>query len=290
MQLPGSARAPRRLAHDGQDLDGQNLLRIALILSSAGTGVDQFLRTPPAQLLAQPATQAEHWVTGSLMTLPLFAVGVWAGSWIADRAGLGLARRPDVVKRALIISLLAAVALIPVWFELNKVDSLAQAQALVTPGSHGSDDVYWVSSGVILVLLCVSLAPAAAWAGRGIASRIRLRGGAGTVARGLVTVALLAAVPVLAWLLHQAAQHAYASQVSYTSATLSVHVQSHAFPGRAHEARFPAGPPVTAAPFAFADQAAHALQDGLAGQAAGFPATVGSLLWAARRPSGRDQF
>jgi hypothetical protein len=280
MNIPAPARAAGSPAHDAQDL-----LRLALILSFSCTGLDQFLRTPPAQFSAQPGGQAEHWVTASLLTLPLFAAGVWAGDWIASRAGLGVARRADIIKRALIIALLAAVALIPVWFEASKVDGLARMQALITPGSHGSPDVYWVSPAVIAALPCVCLAPAAAWAGRGIAARIRLARGAGTVARGAVTVTLLAAVPVLAWLLHQAAQHAYASQVSYTSASASVPVQPHAIARRAPGTRFPAGPPVTAAPFAVAYQAAHALQDGLAGQAAGFPVIAVSLLRAARRPS-----
>jgi hypothetical protein len=284
MQLLASARSTGRLAHDGQDV-----LRLALILSFPVIGLDQFLRITPDQLSAQPVLQAQHWVTDSLMTLPLFAAGVWAGEWIASRAGLGPANRSDVLKRALLIVLLVALALIPLWLELNKGDALAQVQALVSPHSHGSDDVYWVGSGVIVALVSACLIPAAVWAGRSIASRIRLPGGAGAFARGSATLLLVAVVPALAWLLHQAAQRAYASQVSYTSASLSVHVHSHVFIGGRHGTRFRAGPPVSAAPFAFADQFAHALQDGLAGQAAGFPVTVMALLWSTRRPRDRDR-
>jgi hypothetical protein len=83
-------------------------------------------------------------------------------------------------------------------------------------------------------------------------------------------VFLVAAVPVLAWQLHQAAVHAYSSRVYYTSAVA-------------------AGQPPPAAPFALGYQAAHALQDGLAGQAAGLPVTVAVLLAGAggrRRPAG----
>src|SRR6266851_2739881 len=152
MQFSAWARSPGQLSHGGLDV-----VRLALILSFPVIGLDQFLRTTPAQFSAQPVLQAEHWVTGSLMTLPLFAAGVWAGDWIADRAGLGLARRSDIFKRALVIVLLVALTLIPVWFERNKADRLARAQALVTPHSHGSVDVYWVGSGVILALVCVCL-------------------------------------------------------------------------------------------------------------------------------------
>jgi len=188
------------------------------------------------------------------------------------------------MKRALVIVLLVALALMPVWFERNKADNLAQAQALVTPHSHGSVDVYWVGPWVILALVCFCLIPAAVWAGRSITSglAIRLPRGPGAFARASVLAALVAAVPVLAWLLHQAAEHAYASQVNNTTALLSVPARSHVFADGGHGSHVPLGPPVTAAPFAFAYQVAHALQDGLAGQAAGYPAAV-VALWSTRR-------
>jgi hypothetical protein len=99
---------------------------------------------------------------------------------------------------------------------------------------------------------------------------------------------LVAGAAVLAWLLHQAAQRAYASQVNNTSTLLFVRVHSHAFFGGGHASRVSAETPVTSAPFAFAYQVAHALQDGLAGQAAGYPAAI-MVLWRARGPRRRDQ-
>ena len=142
---------------------------------------------------------------------------------------------------------------------------------------------YWVSSAVIVALVCVCLVPVAAWAGRGIASRLAAHTprGAESSMRRSVPVLLVAAAPVLAWLLGKAAEHAYASQVDYTSALLFVRVHSHAFFSGGHEV--PAGPPVTAAPFALAYQIAHAFQDGLAGQAAGLPAAFVALLCITRR-------
>lgn len=280
MRFLARARPPWQLSHGGQDL-----LRLSLILSFPVIGLDQFLRLTPAQLAAQPVLQAEHWVAGSLMALPLFAVGIWAGDWIAHRAGSGLAGRSGIFKRALVIAILVAITLLPVWFVRNKTDHLARAQALVTPHSHGSVDVYWVGPGVILALVCVCLVPAAIWAGHSIT--IRLPHGAGAFAGVSVLLLLVAAVPVLAWLLHLAAERAYASQVNNTSALLAVHVHSHAFYG-GHRSRVPAGPPVTSAPFAFAYQIAHALQDGLAGQAAGYPVAV-MALWTARVPRDRRQ-
>lgn len=261
-------------------LDGLEIINLSLLLSFPVNGLDQFLRTPPGQLSAQPLLQAQHWVTDSLMMLPLFAFGIWAADRIANRAGLRSQGRSAAFKRALVIVLVVAVVQIPVWFERNKKDTLAQAQALVTPHSHGSDDVYWVGSAVILALVCACLVPAAAWAGRGIARAIRPRRGAAAFTRRSAPVLLMAAAPVLAWLLRRAAEHAYASQVDYTGALLFVRVHSHAFFGGGHAPL--AGAPVTAAPFAFAYQIAHAFQDGLAGQAAGLPAASMALLRKAR--------
>ena len=256
---------------------------MAVIVSFPVTGLCQFLRTTPAQLTAHPVAAAGHWAVGSLITLPLFAAGIWAGDYAASRAGIGLLKLSDVGKRALLIALLVAVALIPLWYERNKVDTLTQAQALVTPHSHGSIDVYWVGPGVIVALVCVCLAPAAVWAGRGIAGRIRaVLPYGGLLAATLVPLVLVAAVPVAAWWLQHAAGQAYASQVDNTSALLAVHVHSHAFFGTSHGPRALAGPPVEAAPFAFTYQLAHAIQDGLAGQAAGFPVAVMALLWGTR--------
>ena len=230
------------------------------------------------------------------MTIPLFAVGVWAGDRIAGRAGLCVANSSAIFKRTLLIVLFAAVALMPVWYERDKTDGLVQTQALVTPHSHGSVDVYWVGSAVIVALACVCLIPATAWAGHGMATRLKQRlkrrqkrplavrrtalassrrtqglGGA------LVLVPAAAAGAVLAWLLHYAAEPAYASQVSYTSALLSVPAHSHAFFG-GHHPHLATGGPVTAAPFALAHQIAHAFQDGLVGAAAGLPVAVTALL------------
>jgi hypothetical protein len=267
-------------------------LRLALIVSFPVIGLSQFLRTTPEQLSAHPVMQVTQWVTNSLMILPLFAAGVWAGDWVADQVGLGRTHSLEVCKRALVTALLVALALMPLWYERNKVDAQARAQALVSPHSAGSADVYWVRPGVVVALVCVCLVPVAAWAGRSITRRLwaRLPRFAGTFARGSVAMLLIAAVPALAWLLDQAAQRAYASQVSYTSASalLSIHGH-HTLPRDRRGPHLPAEPPVTAAPFAFAYQAAHALQDGLAGQAVGFPVAVAALLCDARREPGHGR-
>lgn len=277
----------------GQSLpEGPGLLPLAALISLPVTGLCQFLRTTPAQLAAHPVSAAGHWIIGSLITLPLFAAGVWAGDYAASRAGIGLAKPSDIGKRAVLIALLAAAALTPLWFERNKVDGLAQAQALVTPHSQGSFDVYWVGPAVIVALVSVCLAPAAIWAGRGITGPLApvLSDKGRSAARVVLPLLLLAAVPAAAWWLQHTAEYAYASQVDNTSALLATHVHSHAFFGTGHGARALAGPPVRAAPFAFGYQLAHALQDGLAGQAAGFPVAVIALLWGTRGLRGHGRY
>lgn len=254
-------------------LDGHSIVTAALMMSFPVIGLDQFLRTAPARFPADPSTAVQHWLTDSLMALPLFAAGVWAGDRLAGRAGLGMASRADLVKRALLIALLAALALAPVWYVLNKTDNPVLAQPLVFPHAQDSGDVYSVAPAVIIALACVCLVPAATWAGRA-ATRA-----AAVPARTAVLLVAVAAGLASAWLLHQAAVRAYASQVYYTPAHA-------ALPGSPHEAAAPYAP----APYAVAYQAAHALQDGLAGQAAGLPVAAAALFWVTRRrPAGTQR-
>ena len=268
-------------------INGRETINLALLLSFPVIGLDQFLRTPSASFSVQPAVQVLHWVADSLMAAPLFAVAVWAGDRIAGRAGIGSdgigsdgisARRGDVLKRLLLITLLAALALTPAWLGIDRSDDPVRAQPLVFPHAQDSGDVYWVPGWVVAALVCVCLGPAAAWAGRSLTRRManRLPGGPRAVARAAVPVLLVAAVPLFAWFLHQAAARAYASQVYYTTAQ-NAPARSHALAQAADAARLPVSAPVTAAPHAFAYQAAHALQDGLAGQAAGLPVAVIAL-------------
>jgi hypothetical protein len=255
---------------------------MALMISFPVMGLDQILRTTSGRFSAQPFGQVEHWVTDSLIMVPLFAIGVWAGDQIASLAGLdagaGTGRRADLLKRAVIITLFAALAQVPAWFVVDRSDNPATAQPLVAPQAHDSGDVYWVAPWVIITLVCVCVAPVAIWVARGAGRRITSR----VVAQAALLVPLVALAVLGAWALHQAAARAYASQVYYTAASTVVTRGSHVY--AAHAVAH-----AVAAPFAFAYQAAHALQDGLAGQAAGLPVAVIALLRVAPWPAGRNQ-
>lgn len=277
-------------------LSGHDILVMAVLVSFPVIGFDQFLRAGPSKVSEQAAVQIQNWLADSLMAVPLFAVCIWAGDRIARRAGLDTARPIDAAKRAMVITLLAAMALTLVWFRIDRSDNPVTAQPLIAPHAQDSGDVYWVPRWAVVTLVCACLAPAAVWAGRSLRRclRARLPRGAAPVTCVALLVPL-AAVPVLAWLLHEAAGHAYSSRVYYaTSTTFAAPARSDALAAAARGARSHPSPAVTAAPwpqghvnsapYAFAYQAAHALQDGLAGQVAGLPVAAIVLLRGTRRP------
>jgi hypothetical protein len=282
-------------------LSGHDILVMAVLVSFPVIGFDQFLRAVPSKVSEQAAGQIQNWLADSLLAVPLFAVGIWAGDRIARRAGLGTARPIDAAKRAMVITLLTAMALTPIWFRVDRSDNPVTAQPLIAPLAHDSGDVYWVPSWVVVTLVCACLAPAALWAGRSLARCLRARLPCGAAPVTYVALLVpLAAVPALAWLLHQAAGHAYSSRVYYAPSALSAApVRSGALAAAARGARSHPSAAVTAAPwpqaqvnsapYAFAYQAAHALQDGLAGQVAGLPVAAIAALRGTRRPDNRHQ-
>jgi hypothetical protein len=251
---------------------GQGIAVFASSLSFPVTGLDQFLRTSPGQFSAQPVTEIAHWIADSMMALPLFAIGVLVADWIAGRARIGMDSRADVLKRALLVTVVCAVVVAPAWFQVDRTDDPVTAQPLVFPHASDSGDVYWVAPAVIVALVCTCLVPLAAWAG--------CRTGRGLI-RATAIAVLVAAMPAAAWLLHQAADRAYASRVYETRALLAVPPRPHAVHHGPPRSPIPR-PPATAVPYALAYQAAHALQDGLAGQAAGLPVAIAVLVFGGR--------
>jgi hypothetical protein len=262
---------------------------LALALSFPVVALDQFLHTSPAVIGASPAFQALRWISDTLMALPLFATGVWIGHLIADRMGLQLSVHSEIFGRALVVSGSLAVFLIPGWFAYNKLASLTQSADLAAVHSHGvglsrDPDAYWVSNITVYALLLAPVAVAAGWAGYRVVRRYagRRPRAARLVAWSPVLAVPLGGVCAGAWFLHLAANRADSSQVYYTSLLQFAHIHSHAFFARNPGAHLPpAGPPVTAAPFAFLYQVARAFQDGLIAQVIGLPVVALVLLWSA---------
>jgi hypothetical protein len=295
-----SALAPDDVGAPGQGnaseeitLDGQGLFAMSVVLSFTVIGLLQFLYTAPAQFQEAPGSSVLLWATNSLIALPLFALGIWGGHWIATRRGIGMSRRADLVRRALLTAAILAVVLAPAWFAHNWLDKLTQAEPLVPVHVHGKTigaNLHWVSDPVVLALILVPALALAGWGGYLIATRVRLPlpRAADITARAAMIAAGVAAVPAAGWFLQKAADRSNSAQVYNTSALLSVHVHTHVRLKDGRLLPLPKGPPVTSAPYAFAYQVAHAFQDALVGMAIGLPVAFIALFWIARRLRARD--
>jgi hypothetical protein len=267
----------------------QKTLPLALLLSFLVVGLDQFLQTAPAQFSASPLLQLLRWLSDGLMAFPLFAVGVWTGHRAADRLRLAVDSRADCVQRALLIAAALAVVLIPGWFAYNALANATGGANFSSGHEHGGAagtiTKYWVSGSTVYALLLAPLVVAVLLAAYQMAARVRFRlpAAADRLARGSLIAVLAAGVPTLAWFLHQAANRAASSQVYNTASVQLVHIHSHQFFAADKGAHLPPpGPPVTAAPFAFAYQVARAFEDAVVGQLIALPVLVLVLLWAAR--------
>jgi hypothetical protein len=285
---------PRQKTDSTLALDGQDIFIMSLALSFTVIGLEQFLYTAPVQFQEAPGSGILLWACDSLIALPLFALGVWASQRIADRRGIGLDSRADLLRRSLLTAASLAIVLIPGWFAHNWLNNLTQSEPLVPVHVHGKTigaNVHWVSDPVVFALLVIPLLGLAGWGGYLIATRVRFRIArpADIAARAALIAAAIAAAPAAAWFLQKAADRSNSAQVYYTSALLSVHVHTHVLFKDGRPVTLPKGPPVIPAPYVFAYQVAHAFQDGLAGMAIGLPVAIVALFWVARRLRARDQ-
>src|SRR5260370_22546394 len=267
---------------------------MSLALSFTVIGLEQFIYTAPVQFQEAPGSGVLRWACDSLIALPLFALGAWAAQRLADARGIGMDSRPDLLKRALLTAAALAIAPVPGWFAHNWLDNLTQSEPLVPAHVHGKTvgaNVHWVSDPVIFALLLIPLLALAGWGSYLIATRVRfpIPSVSDIAARVALIAASIAAAPTAAWYLQKAADRSNSAQVYATSALLSVHVHTHVLFKDGRAVPLPKGPPVTPAPYAFAYQVAHALQDGIAGMAIGLPVAVIALFLVARRLRAPDQ-
>jgi hypothetical protein len=117
-------------------LDGGQTLRLALLLALPVIGVEQFVHTDRPTLAALPLYQTLHWLSDSLLALPLAAVAVWGGQRLATRLGLRAGTRPAIVGRACLIALLFAVVLVPGTALHDAADRLTHVHVLFATHSH----------------------------------------------------------------------------------------------------------------------------------------------------------
>jgi hypothetical protein len=99
--------------------DERYLLTSGLLAFSV-VGFEQVLHTTSGLALYQ----AMHWISDSLLALPLATLAVWLGSVLANWRGIGRRRTADLMTRAMIIALIFAVLLIPGGLIHEQIDAL----------------------------------------------------------------------------------------------------------------------------------------------------------------------
>jgi hypothetical protein len=101
---------------------------IAAPLAFGVVGFEQVLHTGTDTTL--PVFEVLHWISDSLLALPLAAAAVWGASRLAAWRGLDGTGRSDVLARACLIALLFAVLLVPGGFLHEQIDTLTQHKAI----------------------------------------------------------------------------------------------------------------------------------------------------------------
>ena len=130
-------RAGVGTARDGASTsDGGQTLRLALLLALPVIGVEQLVHTDRLTLAALPLYQALHWLSDSLLALPLAAVAVWGGQHLANRLGLSAETPRAIVGRAGLIALLFALVLVPGTALHDAADRLTHVHVLFPSHSH----------------------------------------------------------------------------------------------------------------------------------------------------------
>jgi hypothetical protein len=103
-------------------------LAIAAPLAFAVVGFEQLLHTGPDTTL--PVYEVLHWLSDSLLALPLATAAVWGASRLASWRRLDGHTTSDVLARACLVALLFAVLLVPGSVLHEQIDSLTHHKAI----------------------------------------------------------------------------------------------------------------------------------------------------------------
>jgi hypothetical protein len=101
---------------------------IAAPLAFGVIGFEQLLHTGTDTAL--PVYEALHWVSDSLLALPLAVAAVWGAGRLAAWRGVDGTTRSDVLLRACLIALLFALLLVPGGFLHEQLDTLTHHKAI----------------------------------------------------------------------------------------------------------------------------------------------------------------
>lgn len=112
---------------------GEGNMLLAGLLSFGVVGWEQLLHTSRG---GPPVYQVLHWLSDSLMVLPLALGAVWIGSYVATRRGLGRRRPADVFARACLIAILFALLLVPGGYIHEQIDTLTRSHRAISLHTH----------------------------------------------------------------------------------------------------------------------------------------------------------
>lgn len=124
---PAQTRVPK---------DPDSTVRLALLLVFPTIGLEQLLHTSGQALTSLPLYEVLHWLSDSLLALPLALLAVWGGRRLAGRLGLGAATLSDLVARAVLIAILFALTLVPGAVLHDAADRLTHAHTTLAIHSH----------------------------------------------------------------------------------------------------------------------------------------------------------
>lgn len=113
---------------------GDGSVPMAVLLAFGVVGWEQVLHTGPG---GPPFYQVLHWLSDSLLALPLGLAAVWLGTRLASRQGALRKRRSDTLARACLIAIVFAVLLVPGGVVHEQIDSLTHAHAAISVHTHG---------------------------------------------------------------------------------------------------------------------------------------------------------
>src|SRR5215467_4500154 len=120
---------------------GHGTLIVALVIVFPVIGLEQILHTSIFELRAQPLYEGLHWLSDSLLALPLAAAAVWAAHWLATRLQIGVSTLSDVFARACMIALLMALLLVPGEALHEQADRLTHTHVALGFHSHAPSTV-----------------------------------------------------------------------------------------------------------------------------------------------------
>ncbi len=114
------------------------VLPVAIALTLVVVGLEQVTHTSTDAVLAYPVYEALHWLSDSLMALPLAVVAVWTGWKLIDAAGYRDQTAGHMALKATAIVVIFALLLVPGAALHDEADRLTHTHAALAIHTHGA--------------------------------------------------------------------------------------------------------------------------------------------------------